>query len=117
MKKQSFLFKQESVFKACIKALTKREFSIVDKDASVGRIQASSGSGIFEPKIMVEIHIEGTEDNTSSVNIRTKVVKQGLFSKKIDAFMEERFIDTLYKFISPRTSYFMEMNQLAANAA
>lgn len=117
MKKQSFLFKQESVFKACIKALTKREFSIVNKDASVGLIQASSGGGIFEPKIMVEIQIDGTEENTSSVNIQTKVVKQGLFGKKADMLMEERFIDTLYKFISPRTSYFMEMNQLAASAA
>lgn len=117
MKKQSFLFKQDSVFKACIKALTKREFNIVDKDAAVGRIQASSGNGIFEPKIVVEITIEGTEENTSSVNIETKVVRQGLFGKKIDAFMEERFIDTLYKFMSPRTSYFLEMNQMAANAA
>lgn len=117
MKKQSFLFKQESVFKACIKALTKREFNIVDSDVTEGLIQASSGGGIFEPKVVFEIKVEGTEENASSVNIHTRVLKQGLFGKKIDNDLEERFIDTLYKCISPRTSYFLEMNQMAASAA
>lgn len=107
MKKQSFMFRKESIFKACIKALAKRDFSIVNSDNESGLIQAKAGNGLFEPKIMFEIKVENAGGEATSVNISTVVLKQGLFKNTAVEVLEEKFVDTLYKFVNSKTpNYF-----------
>lgn len=111
MKKQTFLYQKESVFKACVKALTKSNYTILSADATAGQIYATNGGGFLEAKIAIEISLEGIDSNHTSANICTRLLKTGLLKKTDMEAKESMFMDMLYRCMNARSSYYMTFNE------
>ncbi|MBK7888926.1 MAG: hypothetical protein IPJ86_17030 [Bacteroidetes bacterium] len=117
MKNQSFLYQQKSVFNSCLKALRKRDYNILNSDCNRGIIQASTGNGFFEPKVLIEINVMEIADDSSHIKITSKLVKKSIFKRFQENLAEEKFLDTLYKFVTKESGFFPEFNQGILKAA
>jgi hypothetical protein len=111
MKKQTFLYQKESVFKACMKALGKNGYEIQQASTENGSLSAIRCSGFWDAKIALEIALEDLDFNRTGVNISVTISKQGILKKCNSEGLENQFIDMLYRCVNARSSYYMSLNE------
>ena len=97
MSRISFFYDLPSVYKVTLKALERREFTIIEADESKGLIKAASKGKILKPTINIELHIKTIANNQTALDIHSKIKKTWLTPDGFEAKAESKFINTLYK--------------------
>ena len=103
MQKLSFFYEPSNIYQLSVQALRHRKFSISEKDAETGVIKASLRQGFLKPKVNIELHIEKQSTKLTSLKIESQIKKGWLNAgDDITLIVEERFINSLYKFINSK---------------
>lgn len=111
MKKQSFLYQKESVFKACMKALGKQGYHVKEVSDENGTVRAIFGSGIWDAKVQIDIKLNELDSSSTDVTISVTIAKQGMLHKCSPDRIENQFIDMLYRCVNARSSFYSAVNE------
>jgi predicted DNA-binding antitoxin AbrB/MazE fold protein len=97
MVKIAFFYKADEVFNTTVKALKKRDFTIIESDEENKVIRARWKKGILKPSITMDLKVERVNDTQANLNIIAQS-KGGLITPDdFQAKAEEKLINTLYR--------------------
>lgn len=97
MGKISFFYKADDVFNATVKALKRREFTILNADEKNKVIKARLKKGILNPVLMMELKVEQVNDTQANLSIIAESKGGFITPDDYEAKAEQKLINTLYR--------------------
>jgi len=97
MKSALLQYSYGEVFEPLEKICKKKGYSKIKIDQETGVLHASIGIQLFNNHVDLDVKVEKVDDQITRINITASSLKLSPGSKDLED-IEERFVDTIYKF-------------------
>jgi hypothetical protein len=97
MKSALLQYPYGEVFGPLEKICKKKGYSKIKIDQETGMLHATKGIQLFNNHVDLDVKVEKVDDQITRINITASSFKISAGSKDLDE-IEERFVETIYKF-------------------
>ena len=97
MKSALLQYPYREVFEPLEKICQKKGYSKIKIDQETGVLHATKGIQLFNNHVDLDVKVEKVDDQITRINITASSLKISPGSKDLDE-IEERFVETIYKF-------------------
>jgi hypothetical protein len=97
MKSALLQYPYGEVFEPLEKICKKKGYSKIKIDQETGMLHASKGLQLFNNHVDIDVKVEKVDEQITRINISATSFKISPGSKDLEE-IEERFVDTIYKF-------------------